>query len=418
MRGRHLLPPLLLLAAIAGAGCVPDTNLFDERRGGRGGDAAPGATTAELVEPVAGAMDAPWNLAAVLVRFPAVVQRAVAEPAAGATTALGRPPLRLEDAMGAVISEGDLAAATCPGAGSCYRLPIGARLAPTMSYRVQLGDGIQTEGGDSVAAGLIGEFTTGTELDETPPSIEGLSFEPVGGCLRVRFSTGEPAEGRLIIRAGGIEHTVAAGSGLTSFDFAVPFAGMPPDVDAAAQVRVTDRSDNVAESAEAAIRTPAAGVPLIITEVLANAAGTEPGQELIEIKNTGSAAVALGGLSVDDASGRDVLPATAEIPAGAYAVVVPSSYDLQSDKDVRPRPGTIVLRVDTRLGGDGLANSGEVVRLRDAAGTIISSYGGWVDVTAAAWSGKSVHRVPELACDHPTAWTRKPLAATPGAPAP
>ena len=73
--------------------------------------------------------------------------------------------------------------------------------------------------------------------------------------------------------------------------------------------------------------------------------------------------------------------------------------------------------VDTRLGSDGLSNSGEVVRLRmPGTGTepVISLYGGWVDVSAASAAGKSVHRLTDGSCDHPTAWTKPPRVATPG----
>ena len=47
--------------------------------------------------------------------------------------------------------------------------------------------------------------------------------------------------------------------------------------------------------------------------------------------------------------------------------------------------------------------------------TVVSSYGGWVSVSASSWSGKGVHRLVQTACDRPDAWNRTPLAATPGA---
>jgi hypothetical protein len=55
-----------------------------------------------------------------------------------------------------------------------------------------------------------------------------------------------------------------------------------------------------------------------------------------------------------------------------------------------------------------------VVRLLSARGNVVSSYGAAVDVSAASWSGKSVHRVPESACDQEASWTRHPEAPTPG----
>ncbi len=70
-----------------------------------------------------------------------------------------------------------------------------------------------------------------------------------------------------------------------------------------------------------------------------------------------------------------------------------------------------------RLGDakDGLGNEGEVVELRGPDGLVISRYGGWVNVTPAAWSGKSVQRGPSPeACDHPGSWSQTPRPATPG----
>jgi hypothetical protein len=123
--------------------------------------------------------------------------------------------------------------------------------------------------------------------------------------------------------------------------------------------------------------------------------------------------VPLDGLSIADSHGADLLPAAILAP-GEYALVVTSAYDPADGPDVPPRAGTQPLRVDTRLGADGLSNSGEVTRLLlDDA--VISTYGGWVDVSAAAWSGRSVHRLVESACDRASAWNHTPLPATPGA---
>ena len=47
--------------------------------------------------------------------------------------------------------------------------------------------------------------------------------------------------------------------------------------------------------------------------------------------------------------------------------------------------------------------------------TVVSSYGGWVSVSAGSWSGKGVHRLVQSACDRADAWNRTPLDSTPGA---
>jgi hypothetical protein len=95
-------------------------------------------------------------------------------------------------------------------------------------------------------------------------------------------------------------------------------------------------------------------------------------------------------------------------------LIVPSGFDAASAKDTPPQAGVALLRVDSRIGSDGLSNGGEVVRLLSAAGDVVSSYGAAIDVSASAWSGQSVHRVPEEACDQDASWTRRPSPATPG----
>jgi hypothetical protein len=154
-------------------------------------------------------------------------------------------------------------------------------------------------------------------------------------------------------------------------------------------------------------------LPIAITEIHANPAGPEPAQEYVEIRNLGRDSVDVAGLTIEDSKGVDPLPA-ALLDSGAYALIVSSGFDPVSPVDTAPRAGTPLIRVDTRIGSDGLANGGEVVRLRTAGGTVLSSYGGFVDVSAAKWSGKSVPRLPEDACDQAVAWSRLPSPATPG----
>ena len=97
--------------------------------------------------------------------------------------------------------------------------------------------------------------------------------------------------------------------------------------------------------------------PLVITEVLANAAGPEPAQEFVELRNLGDGAVSLAGLRLEDAKGGDDLPAETLAPGGVRA-----------GRAVGLRPGrartraarrTLLVRVDTRIGSDGLSNGGE-----------------------------------------------------------
>jgi hypothetical protein len=177
--------------------------------------------------------------------------------------------------------------------------------------------------------------------------------------------------------------------------------------------RVLDRGGNRAESASLSVVLPPPLPALVITEILANSAGSETTQEFVELYNAGSEALALGGFLLADKSGSDALPNDI-LPPGSFAIVVAEKYDPAEGSDVPPRAGTLILRVPGRIGSDGLSNGGEVVRLLTSSGDVLSQYGGFVDVSASAWSGKSVKRSSIEACDTASAWTATPSASTPG----
>jgi len=406
-----LVGVLLALAAwfLLTMGCAPRTDLFGEAATG-GDDPAGGTAAGALVDPPAGTTDVPSNLAAIVARLPAPIR-------------LGGPTFRLrpsDDGSGAAdVALGDVAAVACTGAlaGSCYRVSLSATLAPSASYVFEVLPGATAEDGTPAATGVIGAFDSAAAADDMPPQVVDFSVSLAGPCAGVRFSTDEPATAEVVVRTdGGDELVTEAGTGQTTFDLAVPFTGLPPDTPAEILLRVTDRAGNQAEASAGTIDLPPATPALAITEVLANPAGPEPGQEFVELRNLGDGDLSLGGLRLEDSKGADVLP-EAVLAAGAYALVVPSTFDPGSPRDVPPRPGTLMVPVDTRLGADGLSNSGEVVRLRmPGTGTeaVISIYGGWVDVSAASAAGKSAHRLVDGSCDHPTAWTKPPRVPTPG----
>jgi hypothetical protein len=211
----------------------------------------------------------------------------------------------------------------------------------------------------------------------------------------------------------GISRTVPAGAGATQFTAAISLGDLAGGAEIAISVAAADRAGNQATSAAVPLTISPGLLPLAITEVHANPAGPEPAQEFVEVRNLGSAALNVGGLAIADAKGMDLLP-DAVIDAGAYALIVPSGFDAASAKDTPPLAGTPLVRVDSRIGSDGLSNGGEAVRLLSADGGVISSYSAALDVSATAWAGQSVHRVPETACDQAPSWTQRPLPATPG----
>jgi hypothetical protein len=393
-----------LLVAQVGAlatlgACAPETDLTHIAPGGDGPSGAAGPAGATLVDPAAGAIDVPLNLAAVVVRFPTSVN-------------WGTEGLRICDGGGGPIAAMPPADEPCDG-GACYRIQLAGRLPPAVACKVVIGAGTTDAGGASLEGGVIGIFDAAAEVDETPPVIADLSIAGAGPCLTVGFATDEPATATIVLQAGGVEATSPGGVGQTRFDVALALTSLPPESAATIAVTATDRAGNVVTSSPLAFETPPPVPPIAITEVLANAAGPEPAQEYVELRNLGPDAVSLAGLRIEDAKGGDDLPAETLAPA-AYALVVPSGYDPAQGQDPAPRAGTLLVRVDSRIGSDGLANGGEVVRLM-SGDTVVSSYGGWVSVSASSWSGKGVHRLVQTACDRPDAWNRTPLAATPGA---
>jgi len=389
---------LMVMGALASA-CVPETDLTNIPGGTDGPGAAGSAAGATLVDPVAGTIDVPLNLAAVTVKFPASVN-------------WGVEGLRICDGDGGPIAAMPPADAPCDG-GTCYRVALAGRLPPAVPCKVVIGAGATDAAGAPIAGGVVGIFEAAAEADEAPPVIADLSIAAAGPCLTVSFSTDEPAAATIVIQAGGLEATSPGGVGQTRFDVALPLTSLPPASAATIAVTATDRAGNVATSSPLAFETPPPLPPIAITEVLANAAGPEPAQEYVELRNLGPDAVSLSGLRLEDSKGGDDLPAETLAPDG-YALVVASGYDAAQGQDPAPRAGTLLVRVDARLGADGLANGGELVRLM-SGDTVVSSYGGWVSVSAGSWSGKGVHRLVQSACDRPDAWSRAPLDATPGA---
>jgi hypothetical protein len=403
---RHapLLRALLLLALLSLVlaplcGCAPETDLTSIAPPGDGAPGGGGPAGAVLVDPVAGAIDVPLNLAAVVVRFPASVT-------------WGVEGLRICDGAGGPIAAMPPLDEPCEG-GACYRVELAGRLPPAVPCRVVIGAGATDASGAAIDGSVVGIFEAAAETDETPPALADLAIATAGPCLGVSFATDEPATATVVMQAGGVETTSAAGVGQTRFDVAIPLTTLPPGSAATVTVTAIDRAGNLVASSPLAFETPPALPPIVITEVLANAAGPEPAQEFVELRNLGNEAVSLAGLRLEDAKGGDDLPAE-ELGPGAYALVVASGYDAAQGQDPAPRAGTLLARIDTRIGGDGLANGGELVRLM-RADTVVSSYGGWVSVSASSWSGKGVHRLVQSACDRADAWNRTPLAATPGA---
>src|SRR5581483_4159874 len=146
---------------------------------------------------------------------------------------------------------------------------------------------------------------------------------------------------------------------------------------------------------------------LVVNEVLANPNGPDRTSEWVELFNDGTTDVDVTGWSLEDAARGSLLP-RGTLPPGGYALVVQQGYDAASRADVPPASGTLILRVP-ELGGAGLSNNGEALRLRDAAGAVVSQF----PALAATKPGVSMaRREPRAADDDPTAFGP---SAAPGA---
>jgi hypothetical protein len=394
------LVTLLLISGAVVPACAPQTDLTDVPAPGATAPPPSGPAGAVLVDPAAGAAAVPLNLAAVVVQFPAAINWSsgglVVCDGPGAVPA--SPPV-----------ETPCAADTT---GVCYRSELGGSLPASVSCSVSIAAGALDAAGAVIASGPIGVFEDAAAPDVTPPVLGDVSVEVAGPCLAVTFSTDEASSGTVSVVAGGVEVDTPAGSGQTRFDLGIPLGSLPPSSAATVTVTATDLAGNSATSAPFAFTTPAALPPIAITEVLANPAGPEPQQEYVELRNLGDADVPLAGLRLQDSKGGDDLPAET-LAAGGYALVVTATYDPDEGSDPSPRAGTLLVRVDTRIGADGLSNSGEAVQLVQGA-AVVSSYGGWVSVSAGSWNGNAVHRLVQTACDSAAAWNHAPLPPTPG----
>ena len=389
--------------------CTPQTDLRQDQAALPTTETTNGSLTspdpdplaAELVEPPAGASGIPTNLASMIVRFTEAVQATGSAPAfVLRSTAGDELPLPL--------------GAAAPCAEACYQVALSVELLPSALYTLEsLSGALQFLDGKPVPAGSAGAFTTSEGADLFAPRVIGFTVTTAEGCLIAHLDADEPVRAVIGLSAGGQGVSVAADDFAVSLDLAQRVPDLPTAASAEAVAHVVDRAGNSADSAAVALSLPPSLPRIVITEVLANPAGSETTQEFVEIYNAGDEDVALGGLLVADKSGSDVLPAAILAP-GAFALIVGEKYDPAAGGDAAPREGTLLVRVAGKLGSDGLSNAGEPVRLLTAAGDVISQYGGWVDVSASAWSGKSVKRSSVDACDAASAWSTSPSPATPG----
>jgi len=397
------------LSLILCAACNPRTDLAAERGkpsassdGGAANVSMAPIGLPDLVDPPTGTKQVPPNLAKVILRFFGPLQVPEVDV-----------PLELHASDGSEVALALGDTVSCTGSGTCYAaIPAGV-LAATTSYAVEVSaDALHLEGGKPVPAGSAGSFTTADTPDVYAPLITGFEMSLSEGCVDAHFVTDEPTWAEIVVTAGDQIASLELGEIASKFDVVSHFPNLPTGLDGQATVRAVDRAGNQSDSAAIALSLPPQLPRLVITEVLGNPAGSEYTQEFVELKNLETDPVSLAGMLIEDKNGSDVLP-DLTVPADGFALLVAENFVADDGKDPVPRDGTVIVRVSGRLGADGLSNAGEPVRLvKD--GVVVSQYGGWVDTSASAWNGMSVHRISVDACDQPSAWTNAPEVPTPG----
>jgi hypothetical protein len=153
---------------------------------------------------------------------------------------------------------------------------------------------------------------------------------------------------------------------------------------------------------------------LRITEFMSDPpeTGRDAPYEWVELFNPGPGDVDLAGWVIADAASSDTLPSLV-IPAGGYAVVAGAAAKFD--------PAVPVVRVPDGEIGNGLGNTGDVLRLRDPAGRVVDelSFGARTDVfdpaPPAPEAGETLGLRDPLAEPDPGLWAVT-LRPTPGEP--
>lgn len=168
--------------------------------------------------------------------------------------------------------------------------------------------------------------------------------------------------------------------------------GLAPSTQVDLEVGVVDVLGQVSVST-VTVATAAPMAHVLLSEVLANPLGAEPDQEWVELYNDGLAAADLTGFTLADIGGVTALP-PAELPPGAFALVVNDAFVEDDELDPPPAKGTLLLRVP-KLGKTGLKNDGEPLKLLDPAGAVVSR----LPATPKVKAGQSLARVSPSAPD-------------------
>ncbi len=310
--------------------------------------------------PADGSLDVPTNVASIALGFDGLVE-------------IVDPPT-LSDADGTPIAS-SATLAPCESIGlegsACLLIAPHGELPPGRACVVRA-SGLR----DATTAPIDVDdvrFITALERDAAPPTLLAPRSCAIDeraapwGCVladdrsvRVAIEASEPV--RFELRSSRAIARAVAPRGL----FELRLGPTEPATEVRGTLSLTDLAGLVA-SFDVALSTLAPLAPITITEVCANPRGPEPRQEWIELGNFGDAPVSLEGLAIADradALGTTITSARVLVP-GARVLLVGEGFDPSLEG---VPPGAPLVVVGRSIVPSGIANAGEPLYLRDAAG--------------------------------------------------
>ncbi len=319
-----------------------------------------------LVEPASGAAAVPINLQRVVTSF--------ARPVALDGDQGGEVSLVLEDSRGGLLRLIEPRGCAAWPAEFCLEWRPERALDPSVQYRVAGGTLRDRHGRPATRPGASDWFATSSAADTQPPTLAGATVELRGRCVYGRVQAQEPLVVSLSLASGAQVSVFEEGS--LTLALRLPDDGTIAPGDA---LEVTLDARDLAGNAAGEVYTVAAGdsfaaPPLVISEVLGNPAGSEPGQEFVELvdRREQGAAVIVAGLQIADVGWEEVAASLAEdrpgdaIPEfstqpGQRTVIVGSGYVWGDPADPDPAEAATVVTLDSSIGEGGLKNAGEPV---------------------------------------------------------
>ena len=194
-------------------------------------------------------------------------------------------------------------------------------------------------------------------IDPSGTAVDGVSW----GSDRTILVLAPPPSGQTLSRSGGEWSAATASPGAAQGAERIdrPAEATPEPEPTDSPPEMTPEPDPADSSAEATLPLP----PLRITEIFASAGmgSRDAAFEWVEVSNAGAEPVDLMGWTIADNAAVDVLPGGIVAP-GAHLTIGGSAEAADGTVDVVLEDGRI---------GNGLANRGDVVTLRDPLGRVV-----------------------------------------------